>query len=72
MEVYKNETREVIGRFLDHRLNYRDCICSLDAALAALIPCLQCEQLPVLRKLMSFNQEMVMAELKRRAGPHPA
>ena len=69
MEVYKNETREVIKRFLDQRLNYRDCTCSLDAALAALIPRLQCEELPVLRELMSFNREMVSAELKRRAAP---
>lgn len=69
MEVYKNETQEVIKRFLDHRLDYRDCICSLDAALAALIPRLQCEELPVLRELMSFNREMVSAELKRRAAP---
>jgi len=68
MEVYKNETGEVIKRFLDHRLDYRECICSLDAALAALIPRLQCEQLPALRELLSFNQEMVMAELKRRGG----
>ena len=58
----------MIERFLDHRLNYRECICSLDAALAALIPRLQCEQLPALRELLSFNQEMVMSELKRRGG----
>jgi hypothetical protein len=69
MQVYKNETREVIKRFLDHRLSYRECICSLDAALAALIPRLQCEELPVLQELMSFDREIVMAELKRRAAP---
>jgi hypothetical protein len=68
MGVYKSETGEVVKRFLDHRLNYRDCICSLDAALAALIPRLQCEELPALRELMVLNREMVMAELKRRAA----
>ena len=69
MEVYKNETREVIKRFRDHRLNYRECICSLDAAVAALIPRIQCEELPVLRELMALNREMVMAECRRRTRP---
>jgi len=70
MEVYKSETREVIDRFLDHRLAYRDCISSLDAALAALIPRLQCEELPVLRELMAANIALVQAEVKRRARGH--
>ena len=34
MEVYKNETQEVLDRFLDHRLNIPDGIEALDAALA--------------------------------------
>lgn len=67
MEVYKSETREVIGRFLHYRLNYANCICSLDAAVAALIPRLQCKDLPVLRGLMVVDHEKVMKEMKRRA-----
>jgi hypothetical protein len=38
MEVYKRETRNVIDRFLGHRLSFPDCIAALDAALAGLIP----------------------------------
>jgi hypothetical protein len=38
MEVYKSETREVIGRFLLRQLSFPDCIAALDAALAAYCP----------------------------------
>jgi hypothetical protein len=38
MEVYKQETREVIRRFLARRLSFPDCIAALDAALAGLVP----------------------------------
>jgi hypothetical protein len=66
MEVYKSETREVLGRFLGHRLTFPACIAALDAALAGLLPRLRPEELPALRELMLANNEVVMKEMERR------
>ncbi len=68
MEVYERETREIISRFLNHRLSFADCIAALDAALAGLIPTLTGEQIPRLRTVMLANNEIVMKEMERR-GP---
>ena len=70
MEVYKSETREVIKRFLDHRLSFPDCIAALDAALADLTPRLTGEQIAPLRALILENNDIVMKEMERR-GPPP-
>ncbi len=67
MEVYKRETREVIGRFLLRQLSFPNCIAALDAALAGLLPRLQPEQLDEVRAVMLVNNETVMAEMARRA-----
>src|SRR3954447_11268604 len=67
MEVYKTETREVLDRFLSHRLTFPACIAALDAALAGLLPRLRPEELPALRELMLANNEIVMKEMQRRA-----
>lgn len=67
MEVYKRETREVIGRFLLRQLSFPNCIAGLDAALAGLLPRLQPEQLDEVRAVMLVNNETVMAEMARRA-----
>ena len=69
MHVYKSETQEVIRRFLEDRISFRDCICALDAALAGLIPSLECDQLVPLRELMLANHETVMKEMERRTPP---
>ena len=66
MEVYKNETGEIVNRFLRHQLRFSECIAALDAALAGLIPNLKREQLPELRAIMLVNDERVMAEMERR------
>jgi hypothetical protein len=66
MEVYKSETREVLDRFLGHRLTFPACIAALDAALAGLLPRLRPEELPALRELMLANNDVVMKEMERR------
>ena len=66
MEVYKAETREVLHRFLGHRLKFPDCIAALDAAVAGLIPKLTPDQLPELRAVMLANNERVMKEMAKR------
>jgi CRP/FNR family cyclic AMP-dependent transcriptional regulator len=70
VEVYKSETREVIKRFIAHRLSFPECIAALDAALADLTLRLHPKQLPALRALMLENNDMVMKEMERR-GPAP-
>jgi hypothetical protein len=67
MEVYKSETREVLDRFLSHRLSFPACIAALDAALAGMLPRLRPEELPALRELMLANNDVVMQEMARRA-----
>ena len=67
MEVYKRETREVIGRFLLRQLSFPNCIAALDAALAGLLPRLEPEQLDEVRAVMLVNNETVMTEMARRA-----
>jgi len=68
MEVYKSETREVIRRFLGHRLSFPECIAALDSAFADLIPRLAGEQIIALRGLAFANNEIVMREMERRAA----
>jgi hypothetical protein len=66
MEVYKSETREVLNRFLAHRLSFPACIAALDAALAGLLPRLRPDELPALRELVLANNAVVMNEMERR------
>jgi CRP/FNR family cyclic AMP-dependent transcriptional regulator len=70
MEVYKRETREVIKRFLAHRISFPACVAALDAAFADLMPRLTGEQFAPLRALILENNNMVMKEMERR-GPPP-
>jgi hypothetical protein len=72
MEVYKNETREIIRRFIDHRISFPECIAALDAAYAELPKELTGEQLAELRALMLANNERVMNEMERRRVPPEA
>jgi len=69
MEGYERQTKEVISRFLGHRLSFPECIAALDAALASLVPRLRDVQLPALRALMMANNEVVMKEMERRGQP---
>jgi len=66
VEVYKRETREIINRFLDHRLSFPDCIGALEAALADGIPRMKDTQLPEIRALMLSNNDIVMKEMEKR------
>jgi hypothetical protein len=68
MEVYKQETREIVGRFLLGHLSFPNCIAALDAALAGLLPRLQPGQLDGVRAVMLANNSNVMEEMERRAS----
>jgi hypothetical protein len=66
MKVYRNETQEVLRRFLAHKFKFPECIAALDAALAGLTPKLTPEQLPELRAVILENNARVMREMERR------
>ena len=70
MELYKQETRKLINRFLLRQLSFPECISALDSALAELIPRLRPEDLPTLREVMLANNERVMKEMARRGPSH--
>jgi hypothetical protein len=68
VEVYRQETREIIRRFHRHQLSFPNCIAALDAALAGLLPRLKPEQLDGVRADILANNATVMEELARRAS----
>jgi hypothetical protein len=68
MEEYKSQTARAVNRFLRRQLSFANCIASLDAALAGLIPRWRSDDLDVLRAVMLANNERVMKEMERRAG----
>ena len=70
VEAYERETKDVIRRFLGHKLTFPGCIAALDAALARLIPHMQPAQLYELRDLMLANNSRVMEEMAHRAASH--
>lgn len=66
MQVYRTETREIVRRFLRHKISFPECIAALDAAVAALMPRLKGEDIPKLHIEMPANNEVVMKEMERR------
>jgi CRP/FNR family cyclic AMP-dependent transcriptional regulator len=71
MQDYKSETREVIKRFLAHKLSFPQCIAALDAAFVDLTSRLTGQQMAPIRALMLKNNDLVMKEMARR-GPPPS
>ncbi len=45
VKVYESETSEIIWRFLAQKLTFPECLSSLDAALAGVIPRLTGDQI---------------------------
>ena len=72
MNKYQSETQQVVARFIRRQLSFPNCIASLDAALAKLIPSLQPEDLDTLRAVMLANNDRVMKEMERRVASKKA
>jgi len=66
MDVYKRETKEVVGSFLLHQLSFAECLVSLDDALARLMRRDPTENSLALCELMFANNALVMREMERR------
>jgi hypothetical protein len=68
VEVFKNETREIIRRFLAHRLTFAGCIASLDEAFSDVSSRASADQIESLRAITLANNELVMIEMERRTA----
>ena len=68
MEAYEFETTQIVKRFLQHRLEFPECITALDTALARFTPRITNEQIGRLRIVMLANNEIVMKEMERRSA----
>jgi hypothetical protein len=66
MEVYRAESREILRRFVQRKIDERQCVSGLDAALAGVIPTLKPSDIPTLREIMRANHEEFQLELERR------
>jgi hypothetical protein len=68
MRAYEQRTREIVSRFICHRLTFPACIAALDAELSDLVSRLKDEHLPALRIMMLANLARVNFEMEQR-GP---
>jgi len=68
MRAYEQRTREIVSRFICHKLTFPACISALDAELADLVPRLKDAQLPALRVMMLANLARVNYELEQRGS----
>jgi hypothetical protein len=62
MEVYRNETREILNRFFEGCIGRAECIDALDYALLAAIPDLSPADLPAVQAILIENSRR-MAEI---------
>jgi len=67
MEAYETETTEIVKSFLQHEIDFPECIEALNAALARFVPRMTTEQIVRLRIVMLANNEIVMKEMERRS-----
>jgi hypothetical protein len=68
VEAYEFETTQIVKRFLQHRLEFPECITELDAALARFTPRITNEQIGRLRIVVLANNEIIMKEMERRSA----
>ena len=66
MEVYRQETQEIVNRFVRRRISLPECVALLGSAFKTLIPTLRLKDLPTLRVVMLANSQRVTEELECR------
>jgi hypothetical protein len=72
IEVYKSECREILRRFLAHKIGFTSCIAALEDAPADVMPRLTPDEIVELRQFALANNGVVMDEMARRsATQHP-
>jgi hypothetical protein len=68
VDKYKAETRLIIRRFLRNRLDFPACIMALEAAFGKFLPRFSAGQMETLRAHRLSDNEVVMAEMAKRAA----
>jgi hypothetical protein len=68
MRAYEQRTRDIVSRFICHKLTFPACISALDAELCDLVARLKDEQLPTLRVMMLANLARVNFEMEQRGA----
>jgi hypothetical protein len=63
MEIYKDETREILRRFLDGRIRRAECVAALDCALLAAIPELDPADFQAVQAILAENSRR-LAEIE--------
>ena len=67
IQTFRRETRGIVNRFLLHQLSFPNCVESLAAAHARLLPRLAQGDIEELRAVMLANNDQVIAEMTRRS-----
>ncbi len=68
MEVYKDECREILKRFMDGRITYPKTVAALDAALDSFILIMHQDDLEEVRSVAKANKRMLEALRPARHG----
>ena len=68
MEAYETEANEIVKRFLEHKIDFPECIEALNAALVRFVPRMTSPQIARLRVVMLANNEIVMKEMEKRGS----
>jgi hypothetical protein len=68
MEVYEAEANEIAKSFLQHKIDFPECMEALNAALARFVPRMTGQQIARLRIVMLANNEIVMKEMEKRSA----
>ena len=68
VRAYERKTREILSRFVCHRLTFPECISALDAELSNLLLRIAEKEIPRLRVMLLANLARVHIELERRGG----
>lgn len=66
MKVYRRETSDIVRRFLAHQIDYRECIASLDAALASAVLRTDVKNMAGIRGASLINNNIIIKEMQRR------
>jgi hypothetical protein len=67
MEAYKHESEEFIQRFLERKISFSQCVTSLNAAFADILPRSNSRELDSLRVLLMAADDRLREEMSRRA-----
>jgi hypothetical protein len=66
MEDYKAECVEIMRRFKERQIDHRQCVASLDAAIAGVLPGLTADGVAEAQRAMAENYRIIAREVEWR------